>query len=417
MGWIMNQLKKIMPQNTRYADALNGYTPIFSQFGQDIYASDVVRQAVDCIAKEVAKLEPCFIRKIGNDYQMLMDDARNIQRVLLKPNSLMMKTEFLEKLTWQLFLNDNAFVVPIYEAVKNEDGSEKKTYRALYPISPSEVTFLEDPAGRIYVEFRFANGYETMLPYEDVIHVRNNYSVNDYMGGGVDGQPDHEALLETLQLNKDLLAGVSAAMKGSFSINGVVKTAGIMNEEKTKEAIKEFEKKLQQSKNGILHLDGKSEYNKITKDIKLVDNDTLKFIDEKILRNFGVSLPILTGDYTKSQYEAFYQKTIEPLVSRIGEAFTRVLCTDRMMGYGDKIVFFTHELIFMSVEQKIEMVKYLGDTGTMFENEKRVAMGLPPMKELDGVRKQSLNYIDANIVSEYQLMKARGGKKDNEKPE
>ena len=40
-----------------------------------------------------------------------------------------------------------------------------------------------------------------------------------------------------------------------------------------------------------------------------------KFIDEKILRNYGVSLPILTGDYTKEQYEAFYQKALEPLIN------------------------------------------------------------------------------------------------------
>lgn len=31
--------------NVKYASMLNGYTPIFSQFGQDIYASDVVQQA------------------------------------------------------------------------------------------------------------------------------------------------------------------------------------------------------------------------------------------------------------------------------------------------------------------------------------------------------------------------------------
>lgn len=42
------------------------------------------------------------------------------------------------------------------------------------------------------------------------------------------------------------------------------------------------------------------------------------------------------------------------------------------------------ELIFMSIEQKVEMVKYLGDTGTLYENEKRVAFGLKPMKELEG---------------------------------
>ena len=71
----------------------------------------------------------------------------------------------------------------------------------------------------------------------------------------------------------------------------------------------------------------------------------------------------------------------------------------------------------MSIEQKVEMVKYLGDTGTLYENEKRVAFGLRPMKELEGVRKQSLNYIDTDIAVEYQLAKAKGGNQDEQESE
>ena len=77
-----------------------------------------------------------------------------------------------------------------------------------------------------------------------------------------------------------------------------------------------------------------------------------------------------------------------------------------------KIAFLTHELIFMSIAQKIEMIKYLGDTGTLYENEKRVALGLRPSKELEGMRMQSLNYIDASTALNYQMMKAKGGTKN-----
>lgn len=409
MGLLKKALEKIAPRKTTYMDMQNGYMPIFSQFGKNIYASDVVRQAIDCIVKEVSKLEPCFIRMQGSDYQTPQNDRRQIQNVLNNPNSFMTKTDFLSKMTWQLYLNDNAFAVPVYELKRQRDGSTYKVYHAIYPITPIKVVFLEDPKERMYVEFHFSNGFETTLPYEDVIHIRNNFSVNDFMGGDESGNPDYKALLETLQLNKDLLQGISAGIKTSFRINGVVKTIAPIGEEKAKEAIKQFEKKLSEDKNGILHLDGKSDYTKISRDIKLVDPDTLKFIDEKILRHFGVSLPILTGDYTKAQYEAFYQKTIEVLVERISEAFTRVLCTERMRSEGNKIMFFTHELIFMSIDQKIEMVKCLGDSGALYQNEKRVAFGYKPLPELEGIRQQSLNYIDTNIATNYQMGKAKGG--------
>lgn len=223
------------------------------------------------------------------------------------------------------------------------------------------------------------------------------------MGGGENGQPDHSSLLETLQLNKDLLKGVSAAMKSSFAINGVVKIGSIIGKEQTMKALDEFEKALQSSKSGILPLDAKSEYVKIGRDVKLVDADTLKFVDEKILRFWGVPIPILTGDYTKAQYEAFYQKTIEPLVNKFTEAFTKALFTEREKSFGNEVVFYPKDLVFMSVDQTIEMVRLLGDAGELYSNEKRTAFGFLPRPELVGVRMQSLNYVNVEIANQYQL--------------
>ena len=201
---------------------------------------------------------------------------------------------------------------------------------------------------------------------------------------------------------------MASATKASFSINGIVKYNTLMDGEKMKTALAEFENKLKNSESGILGIDLKSEYTPIKKEIALVDEATLKFIDEKILRHFGVPLCILTGDYTKEQYEAFYQKTLEPLIISIGQAFTRTLFTDRERSYGNKIVLYPKDLIFMSVDQTLEMVRLLGDSGALYENEKRVAFGLRPLPELEGVRMQSLNYVDVNIAGKYQMQGKAG---------
>ena len=57
----------------------------------------------------------------------------------------------------------------------------------------------------------------------------------------------------------------------------------------------------------------------------------------------------------------------------------------------------------MSVDQTLEMVRLLGDSGTLYENEKRVAFGLQPLPELEGVRMQSLNYVNTNVAEKYQV--------------
>jgi len=306
---------------------------------------------------------------------------------------------------WLTMLNYNCFVIPIYE---------KEKLTGLYPVKPLRVDFLQDVSGIFYIKMVFENGYETTIPYKNVIHIRYKYSVNEFMGGNESGQPDNDALLKTLELNNTLLQGVAKAMKSSFSVNAVVKYNTMMDSDKTEKNVKELESKLKKGESGILPMDIKGEYVPIKRDIKLVDDDTLKFIDSKILRQFGVSLPILTGDYTKDQYEAFYQKTLEPLIISISQAFTKALFGNQK-NYGNKIAFYSKELMFMSVSQKLEMVRVLGDSGSLYENEKRIAFGLRPLPELAGVRKQSLNYVDVEIANQYQLQnqKQKGGK-DNE---
>lgn len=410
MGWL-DKLRRKKPQNTTYADMLNGFTPIFSQFGDNIYSSDVVQQAMRCIVQEMKKLKPTHIRERGSDKIAV---TGNIQTVLDKPNELMTTSDFLEKIVWQLFFNYNCFILPTYYVWKDEQGAERRQYTGLYPLAPMQVDFIQDASDTLFVNLKFTNNYETTIRYSDIIHIRYDYSVGEYMGGNESGQPDHRALLETLQINKDLLTGVAKGMRSSFAINGVVKFNTLLDGGKTEAALKELETKLQKSESGFLPLDLKSEFTPLKKEIQLVDEKTLAFIDEKILRQFGVPLCILTGDYTKAQYEAFYQKTLEPLIISIGQAFTRTLFTDRERSYGNKIVLYPKDLIFMSVDQTLEMIRLLGDSGALYENEKRVAFGLPPLAELEGVRMQSLNYANVTLASTYQLGKIEETDSDGE---
>lgn len=403
MGWL-DKLKRKPPASQKYAQMLNGYTPIFSQFGTNIYASDVVQQALKCIVDEMKKLNPTHIRMNGNDPVPING---NIQHVLNNPNPLMTTSEFLEKVMWLLLLNYNVFILPTYYVWTDESGNEQRRYDGLYPLKPTQVDFIEDAANRLYVKMRFENNFETTIAYDNIIHIRYNFAVNEYMGGDAQGQPDHSALLSTLELNNNLLEGVANAMKASYAINGVIKYNTMMDDGKTELALKEMEQKLKKSESGFLPLDLKTEFVPLQHDTQLVDKDTLEFIDSKILRNWGVPLPILTGDYTKEQYEAFYQKTLEPLIISISQAITKKMFTDREKSFGNQIKLYPKDLIFMTVDQTLQMINMLSNTGSIYENEKRVAFGLRPLPELAGKRYMSLNWADVDIANNYQLNKAK----------
>lgn len=400
MGWL-DKLFHRQPRESKFARTLNGLAPVYTQFGTNIYASDVVQQALACIVDEIKKLNPQHIRIVDNDPVPI--STSTVQAVLNDPNAVMTTAEFLEKITWLLLLNYNAFVIPTYRTWTDRNtGEERRYYEALYPIKPTQVNFIQDASDRMYVQFFFESGNSTTVPYDDVIHIKYHYSVSEFMGGDWNGQPDHGPIMDTLNLNDQMLKGIAKAMNASYAINGVVKYNTLLDQGKTEKALQELTEHLQNSESGFLPIDLKAEFIPLKRDTKIIDADTLKFMDEKILRNWGVPLAILSGDYNKVQYAAFYQKTLEPLIITISQAFTKKLFTKREKAFGNKIQLYPKDLVFMTVDQTIEMVTLLANTGAIFENEKRVAFGLRPLPELEGKRYMSLNWIDSNQEAAYR---------------
>lgn len=401
-GWFQGIFHKAPSDKVGYAPVMDGLMPVYSQFGTNIYASDVVQQALSCIVNEMKKLRPTHIRTNGTDPVPAV--RKDIQNALNKPNALMTTSDLIEKTMWLLLMNYNAFIVPTFSTWRDKTtGEERRYYDGLYPIQPSEVDFIQDISGNLFTHFRFPNGYETTIAYKNLIHLKYKYSVSQYMGGNEFGQPDNRALLDTLELNHTMLKGIAQAMKASYAVNGVVKFNTLIDNGKTETALKELESKLKANESGFLPLDLKADFTPLPRNVKVVDEATLKFVDSKILRNWGVPLPILTGDFTKEQYEAFYSKTLEPLIISISQEFTKKLFTDRELSYGNEVKFYPKDLIFMTVAQTLEMIQALSPTGGLLENEKRVALGLRPLPQLEGKRYMSLNWIDADSANQYQI--------------
>ncbi len=411
MGWFDSLVQRFNkpPSGSSQLAMVNGNVPIYAQFGQSVFASDVVQQAIACIAQEISKLTPKHIRFDKNNLQVPVIDS--ISDLLeYGPNEWSTTKDFLEKITWQLFLNYNVFILPVFDETMTSEGKARK-YRALYPLDPTEVSFIVDGRNELYVDFRFNAGEKLVVKYSDLIHWRYRYSVNPFMGGNANGQPDNQALLQTVDINHKLLQSIEKSVNSSMQIYGVMKYNTILDEDNMKAEIARFEKMLSENKNGIIGADLKSEYIQIKPDPKLVDQETLAFIDSKILRHYGVPLPILTGDFTPEQYQSFYEKTLEPLVNSLNQVFTKSLFTQRELQFGNKIVFYANNLLYMALDKRVEVGDLLGNRGALTNNDLLALFGYPPY-EGGNVRLMSLNYVDVNIASQYQLKNAQ--KKEEE---
>lgn len=401
---IFDRLFKPNNVQTKYASFLNNTTPLFSQFGRNIYTSDVVQMCIDCIAQECSKLQPRHIRRTANG-PVTIDDSLN-KLFKFAPNPLMTTRDFLEKVVWNLFSDYNSFVYPINNPAKDARGYLQNDYTAFYPLNPTQAEFLQDAAGTLYVRFTFQSGYQSpSIPYSNIIHLRKKFSCNDIMGGGMNGQPDNTALLQTLEINDTVLQGVGKAVKASLGVRGIVKYNSLMDDGKQAAEIKTFEDKIASSADGILPMDLKAEFTPITINPATVSKDAMDFLENKVLRWFGVSLPILTKDYTDNQKQSFYDGTIEPVVIGLTQAFTKAVFTPTEISYGNEIDFFYQNLEMMSVESKKAIADTLGNRGALTNN---FLLGMFGIEPYDGgnVRIANLNYINANLADAYQLARA-----------
>ncbi|OIJ12664.1 portal protein [Anaerobacillus alkalilacustris] len=392
-------------KNMQYARLLDGSAPIFSQFGRDIYASDVVQTAIDCIATECSKLRPKHIRTDQNGMQLNIKGSLN-RLLKFAPNELMTTKDFIEKIVWLLFMNYNVFIYPKYDIITNEDGSfKRREYTGLYPLNPTQVDFLQDETGTLFVKFMFSSGQSYTLPYSDVIHLRKKFSVNEIMGGGVNGQPDNNAILKVLEINNTVLEGLEKAIKTSLSIRGILRINTMLEDNKQANERKRFEKAIKDSESGIVAMDLKGDYIDVKANPKIIDKDTMQFLQDKVLNYYGVSVPILTGDFTDEQYQAFYEKTLEPIIISLGQAFSKTLFSNRELDVGNEIVFYPQMLLFTNTKNKIAVADILGNRGALTNNELLQLFGYPPYEGGD-VRQKSLNYIDVDIANKYQMKKS-----------
>lgn len=369
-----------------YAPTMGGGVPFYSNFGDSIYASDIIMQAIRCKANEFKKLQPRHI--LTTDGQQTVVTDSSIARCLRRPNEYMTQADFLEKITILLCLNKNAYIYPQYYI--NKAG--KKHYTGLYPLKPSSVTYLVDAGGRYFIKFGFANGYEVTFPANDIIHWRKDY-FDDYFGGN-SAFDDTRGLLKSLKEFDRLTQSIAKAVACSCQINGIMKINSYMSDDKLEQGRIAFEERLRKNESGILYEDMKSEYTHLPRDVKLVDAETLKFFYDTILRAIGVPLCILNGDYTKTQKESWYESGLEGDIKSLGQAFSRCVFSDREESFGNDIVLYPNDIAFMSMENKLAALQYGLPAGIFTKNEARALLGYAPIEGGD-VMPRGYNEVDS----------------------
>jgi len=372
---IFKKTKTAAPAYSTFIPLNGGNAASFDAVNKLSYASDILVQAIRCKSNEFRKLQPRHVRETENDKEVVND---KINYLLQYPNEYMTSSEFLEKITILLELNKNVYIYPAYHYT----DKGVKEYDALYPLLPSAVNVVKDSVNKLYYNLQFANGYTITLDAADIIHWKKDYGVQDYFGGN--GLQDSYNVNASLAYYDTLCKGVAKAMNASYQINGLLKINTMLSNDKMDAERQAFVERLQRNESGIMVTDMKTEYTAMSRDVKLIDAETIKFMYENVLRSTGTPIAILNGDYTKIQKEAYYEHALEADIKALGEVITKTLFTARERQVGNKVVLYPKDINFMTVDEKIKMAQVAMPAGVFTKDEYRELFGFPPLPNGEG---------------------------------
>lgn len=367
---------------------LNGYDAFFSDWGKNVYDSKVARTAIDRIATHAAKLTPKHIKgdinhpKKGQINFMLQN----------RPNELMSRYDFIYKIVSQLYTYNNAFVF----ISKNEDGF----ITGFYPILSYEDKLLQDTTGNVYLRFKFLNGKEYTLPYNELIHLRRFFNMDDYWGSS------NKVLNTDLDTAHTSSEGIKNAIKMTNSLKGILNfTNAMLKPEDIKKNRDNFVKDFlgKGNSSGIAALDTKATFQEMNIKPITLDKEQLKRVNQNIYDYFGISEEIIRNDYTPEKWNAFFEGVLEPLSLQMGEAFTNAIFNQKSIKEGHMIIFSTNRLQYASLNNKINLIKVAGAFGLLTKDDGREILDMAPLGGEEGKTiLQSLNNIDSNIANNYQ---------------
>lgn len=409
---ILNYLKSILPNNktTTYASWLTNSQPIFTSFGNDIYLSDFVNNAIERVASEISKIEIKSIVENGENVNIQNDDITRLFR--FKPNPLQTTSDFLSNVEWLRRKHSNAFIYPQYEIVTLPNGRQFRRYIAFYPLKP-QVVYIGENEGKVWeVRLDFENGSSYTLPYADLIHMKWRRGDNTVVGGGDDqGKSNDYDIIRTIDALDKTIQGLPKSIEASLQIKGVYAAKTLADQNKLNKIRDDFEDHITVSKSGMIATDLAGEFTPVKISPPEIGDTALNFLKSVIQERYGVSAAILSGDYTGEQHSSFYQTVIEEFIVQFEQATTACLFTKREQDVGHNIKCYYSKVNYMDNSSKMNLANLAKETGVMTLNQINAMFGIEPW-EGGNRRLQSLNYVNIEDIDNYQ--KSKAGVKEGE---
>lgn len=362
---------------------LDGYSPHFSRFGGNIYASEVVRAAIHACAGNIAKLK---IDVQGSAKRALQNKLRH------GPNQVQTWSQFLYRVATILYVHNTAFIVPVYDPFGEISG--------IYSVLPSRCELVEygtsaDDAVP-YLRYTFSNGQKAAIELEYCgILTRYQYK-HDLFG------ETNEALLPTMELIHIQKQGISEGVKNSASYRFMAQLNNFADDEDIVNERKRFsEENFSKDARGgglLLFPNIYSNIKQLEQKPYAIDAEQMKIIRASVFDYFGVNEDVVQNKAFGDAWAAFYEGVVEPFAIQFSEVMTRMLFTFREQSEGNLVMATANRLQYMTNKDKLEVSAAMADRGIMNRDEIREIWNLPPLPNGEGqiytIRGEYVNAAD-----------------------
>ena len=359
----MGLLERLFPGRTAavkqaatYFEALN-YSPVFRNWRGAMYEQELVRSAIDALARHSSKLE---FNVEGSAKPALQNKLKH------GPNAYQSWSQFLYQARTILEIDTTLFIVPVYDKYGDVTG--------IYPVNPRSAT-IEEYRGKLYVKYTFYKGQTAAIELENCAILTKFQYDHEFFGGG------NEALVDTMELLHLQKQGIEEGIKNSASFRFMAKHKRFVDPDDLEKEQNRFVEKHLTGKSGFLLWPNEYEdVQQIQSKPFVVDADQQKLINTNVSNYFGVNEDILQNKATGDAWSAFYEGAIETFAIQLSETLTRMLFTFREQSNGCKIMFTSNRMQYMTNKDKLEVVANMTDRGIMSINDARLIWNMPPVE-------------------------------------
>lgn len=330
---------------------LNGYKPVFHSWGGQIYENELVRSAIDAIARHASKLAPVFYGTARPSLVAKMKHA---------PNEWQTWSQFFARVATILWTKNTCVIVPVFDADLIVTG-----YYAVVPQKCEIVEYKKEP----WLKYHFASGKDAAVELRLCTILTRFQFKDDFFG------EDNGALHGTMELLDYNRQGVREKIENSGALNFIAQADNFsdpddLERERARFAQKNFSRDAK-TDGFILFPNTYKNPTQIKEAQYTLDAEQMERIQKNVFMYFGVNEKVMTSEATGDELDAFFNGTIEPFSVQISEGMTKCMFSLNERSRGARFMAAANRLQYMSTTAKIQMAQQLLDRGVMSINEAR----------------------------------------------